>query len=85
VKPLVLPQISINGTAKKQLIEQQCDVMHAASALLKALQEATPHGRDYQHRPAELQPALEAWSQRWVMIDDLRKEIEGFAISIQES
>ena len=83
--PLVLPQISINGTAKKQLIEQQCNVMHAASALLKALQEASPHGRDYQHRPAEYQPALEAWSQRWVMIDDLRKEIEAHVMAIDES
>ena len=85
MNPLVLPQINLNGSPKERLVEQQCDVMHACSALLKALQEATPNGRDYQHRPAELQPALEAWSQRWVMIDDLRKEIEGFAISIQES
>jgi hypothetical protein len=85
VNPLVLPQINLNGSPKERLIEQQCNVMHAASALLKALQEATPNGRDFQFRPAELQPALEAWSQRWVMIDDLRKEIEGFAISIQES
>lgn len=85
MKPLVLPQINLNGSPKERLVEQQCDVMHAAEALLKALQEATPNGRDYVFRPAELQPALEAWSQRWVMIDDLRKEIEAHAIAIQES
>jgi hypothetical protein len=85
MKPLVLPQISINGSPRERLVEQQCDVMHALESLQKAMQEASPNGRDYQFRPAELQPALEAWCQRWVMIDDLRKEIEAHAIAIQES
>ena len=85
MKPLVLPQISINGSPKERLVEQQCNVMAALSTVQEAMQMASPNGRDYQHRPAELQPALEAWSQRWVMIDDLRKEIEAHAIAIQES
>jgi hypothetical protein len=85
MKPLVLPQINLNGSPRERLVEQQCDVLAAIRELLKAMQEASPNGRDYQFRPAELQPALEAWSQRWVMIDDLRKEIEEHALAIQES
>jgi hypothetical protein len=84
VNPLVLPQINLNGSPKERLVEQQCDVMHAITALQEAMQQASPNGRDYQIRPAELQPALEAWSQRWVMIDDLRKEIEAHAMAIQD-
>lgn len=84
-KPLPLPQVSLNGTTRKQLVAQQCDVMHAIDALLKVMHEASPHGRDYQHRPAEFEPAREAWAERWMMIDAMRQEIEAHAIAIQES
>jgi hypothetical protein len=83
--PLPLPQISLNGTTREQLVAQQCDVMHAIHALLKVMQEASPHGRDYQHRPAEYESAREAWAERWRMIDAMRQEIEAHAIAIQES
>ena len=85
MNPLVLPQINLNGTSRECLVEQQCSVLHVLRSLLKVMEQASPNGRDYQLRPAELQPALEAWSQRWVMIDDLRKEIEAHALAIQDS
>jgi hypothetical protein len=85
VNPLVLPQISINGTSRKSLVEQQCDVMHALDALYKAMNEAAPNGRDYQHRPAEFNPAREAWHERMKLISDMHKEIETHALAIQDS
>jgi hypothetical protein len=85
MKPLVLPQINLNGSPRERLVEQQCDVMDAVRALLKAMQEAYPNGRDYQFRPAEYLPAREAWDERMRQIYDLRKEIEEHAMAIQES
>lgn len=76
MNPLVLPQINLNGSSRESLIAQQCLVLDALRALMSAMQEASPNGRDYPFRPAELQPALEAWRERWVMIDALHKEIE---------
>lgn len=85
MKPLVLPQVNLNGTTREALVEQQCSVMHVLRSLLKVMAEAAPNGRDYQFRPAEFGPAQEAWRERWQVIEDMRREIEAHAIAIQES
>jgi len=85
MKPLVLPQVSLNGTSRNVLVEQQCDVMQALEKLRDAMSEAAPNGRDYQFRPAEFAPARDAWDERMKIIHDMRKEIEAHAIAIQES
>lgn len=85
MKPLVLPQINLNGSPRERLVEQQCDVMAAIRELLMALEEASPNGRDYQFRPAEFAPAQAAWQERWQVIEDMRKEIEAHAMAIQDS
>lgn len=85
MKPLALPQVNLNGTAREQLVEQQCDVVVILRALLKAMAEAYPNGRDYQLRPAEYAPAREAWEERMQTIENMREEIEAHAIAIQES
>lgn len=85
MNPLVLPQISLNGSPREVLVAQQLHVLDALRAVQAAMQEASPNGRDYQFRPAELQPALEAWRERWVMIDALHKEIEAHALAIHDS
>jgi hypothetical protein len=86
VKPLVLPQINLNGTSREALVAQQCDVLAAIRALQEALQEASPNGRDYQTAPmGTFNRAQEAWRERWQVIEDMRKEIEQHALAIQES
>jgi hypothetical protein len=85
MKPLTLPQVNLNGTSREQLVEQQRNVMHALDALQKAMQEAAPHGRDYQPRPAEFKPAREAWLERMQVIGAMREEIEAHALAIQEN
>ena len=85
MKPLVLPQINLNGSPRDRLVEQQFDVMiHLRKAYL-AMAEASPNGRDYQLRPAEFAPAREAWIERMRIIDALYKEIEAHALAIQEN
>jgi hypothetical protein len=85
MRPLILPQINLNGTSRNQLVEQQCDVMTALRALYKAMGEAAPNGRDYQFRPAEFTTARDAWDERMTAVELMRREIEAHAIAIQES
>jgi hypothetical protein len=54
----ILPQVSINGTDRRDLIAQQLAVRTAAHALQAALIHALPHGRDYQYEPASLRLAI---------------------------
>lgn len=85
MKPLVLPQVNLNGTSREALVEQQCDVMQALNALLKTMSDAFPNGRDYQLRPVEYAPAREAWEERMHTVAAMCKEIETHAMAIQES
>lgn len=41
------PTIHLNGTSIEVLYEQQIAVSHACRALLRALENAAPNGRDY--------------------------------------
>jgi len=82
---LILPQISINGTSRRALMEQQLAVLEAFRALEHAMNEAAPNGRDYQHRPAELAPAREAWDERINAVHAMRVEIENHAIALSEA
>lgn len=84
-KPLILPQINLNGTARAALVEQQVAVLRAFEDLREAMAEAAPNGRDYQHRPTEYGPAREAWMERLQMIVAMRQEIEQHALAIQEA
>ena len=82
--PLTLPQVNLNGTSREALVEQQCDVMRALDKLYEAMQEAAPNGRDYQLRPAEFNPAQDAWHERMKVIHAMHKEIEAHAMAIQD-
>jgi len=62
MKPLVLPQVNLNGTTRERLVEQQCAVMEHLRATYAAMCEAAPHGRDYHLRPEEYHEARAAWN-----------------------
>jgi hypothetical protein len=85
MKPLVLPQVNLNGTSRDALVAQQIEVLRALVALQHALAEAAPNGRDYQLRPAEFGPARDAWVERMQMVFAMHEEIGQHALAIQES
>ena len=61
-------------------------MIRALRELQKAMQEASPNGRDFQTAPmGTFNRAQEAWRERWQMIEEMRQEIEAHAIAIQES
>jgi hypothetical protein len=80
---LVMPQISINGSPREMLVEQQRKVMMVLDDVATAMSHAMPHGRDYQHRPYEYADARAAWVDRMGLIADLASEISAHALRIQ--
>jgi len=81
-QPLVMPQISINGTHKTDLISQQLAVIGALRLVSEAMTAAAPNGRDYQHRPQEYEAARDAWIERQASIIWLRRDLEKHAEAI---
>ena len=81
---LVLPQISINGTDRKDLIAQQAAIVTALCQLERRMEAAAPHGRDYQHRPEEFERARIAWRARMMRVDALKDEITAHAMRIAD-
>jgi len=45
---LAVPQVNINGTSKRELQDQCLQAYRALQDALEALNQMTPHGRDYQ-------------------------------------
>lgn len=71
------PVPNINGTSKDELIRQQKAVVKAARALVEALREAAPNGRDYQTVEAErFDAARDQWTARMNAAERILKEAE---------
>ena len=84
MNPLIIPQISINGSPREMLVDQQRAVLAALLQAQHAMAQATPHGRDYQHRPDEYPAARDAWIERAVLVSELVQEITRHALKIQD-
>lgn len=85
IKPLIPPTININGTSPEELLKQHRSVLAAIDMVQRAMAEASPHGRDYQTRHAEVyMAARDAWVQRMQVVVRLRAEIEANGEAIVE-
>jgi hypothetical protein len=62
---LYIPSVHLNGTSKKELLEQWRAVHDAAEVLVRVLQAASPHGRDYYIQQGDpTQDAIQANRER---------------------
>jgi hypothetical protein len=86
MKPLIMPTVNLNGTAKDDLIRQQLHVMLALDKALEVMGQAMPHGRDYLPSPLDGErkdaDARDAWRERMKLVKDLKDEIGRHAFSI---
>lgn len=83
---LIIPSIHSNGTGPKALVEQRCEIAHAARALQEALQAGAPHGRDFytQPDPEAFKKANAIHVERLRMVEALIKDVTEEAIDIQK-
>lgn len=83
---LVGPRANLNGTSKKELLDQYIDALKALLAAQEALAKMAPHGRDYQTLPdGQFDIAVRQHRARRVLLAGVMNEItvlaEEFATS----
>jgi hypothetical protein len=69
--------VNLNGATRGRLIAQHKAVFDAATALLNALGNASPQGRDYQTAPALLHNRdRHLWEANCVAVNNIRLDYE---------
>lgn len=79
-----LPIVNVNGTSRSELLEQHQLVARHIRHAMEALQEACPHGRDYQTLGGDkatqaLHRALDEHSNRLLALRQVLAQIETIA------
>lgn len=76
------PIININGTTRESLVEARRNVLTAIDALMEAMNETAPHGRDYVGEPERYTFDRSIYAARFATLDKLRNEIQDEALAI---
>jgi broad specificity polyphosphatase/5'/3'-nucleotidase SurE len=80
---LNVPTVHINGTGKRELLEQLSRAAHALREADAALAQATPHDRDYYVQgPSEGPQARREHADRRARIQEVITELEVIAAEI---
>lgn len=83
--PPVLPVVHLNGTSRKELVQQRLDVAHALDAAFQALMQMTPHQRDYYVAAPDLwEQAIAQHARRVAILYALSAEIAGEAHTLYQ-
>ena len=76
---------NMNGTSRKELVEQRLAVYRACAELAEALGQAWPNGRDYQlAAPGECVKDRDEWEAFAVALRSWGERMMGEAVEIQE-
>lgn len=85
---LIVPTVHLNGTGRKELVNQLSASVLALDKALEVMAKAAPHGRDYypQDNGAIMGPtylkAAEAHRQRVAKVYEVREELHDLAFSL---
>lgn len=78
-----LPCIHLNGTSKKRLIDDLCEVSSRLESALEALRRASPNGRDYYpFGPDALRAAEAEHLDRFRRLVAVKEEIDALTCAI---
>ena len=81
----VSPIVNMNGSSQEELLEQVMAAKEAVAIAMKALAEATPHGRDYQTAPAGAYTVARGQHNvRFGKLVDVYEELQAIAVDIYE-
>jgi len=79
----VSPIVNMNGTSQEVLLEQVMAAKEAVAIAMKALAEATPHGRDYQTAPAGAYAVARGQhNARMNKLSDVYEDLETIALDV---
>lgn len=77
------PIVNINGDSREELVRQRRDVADACFALIKALSDMAPNGRNYIGNTELLETDRGIHRDRVALIDHLRNAVIDEAVAIQ--
>lgn len=81
---LMQPIVNINGTSRKELVQQRIDTMRAIEEVMVKLQTSKPHMRDYLGNNERYNSDLAIYSARFATLDKMRNEVQDEALAIHE-
>ncbi len=77
IPTLQLPQVNINGSSARSLLEDNREAWRALETAREALQKAMPNGRDYQTaEPGAYQAAREQHLARIAAVVKIQEELD---------
>lgn len=79
---MIRPILNINGTSAEELIQTRRNAIDALDAVMKALQEMTPNGRDYPGQQDRCRTDRELHYSRFAQLDAMRNRILDEAVEI---
>lgn len=80
---LMKPIQNLNGTSREALVEARIKAREACTALMAALGETGPNGRDYIGHPDAYKRDLEIYRARFRALDELHNALGDEALEIQ--
>ena len=83
----IIPTGHLNGTAESELDKQYQQMLDGIDVMLRAISDATPHGRDYYVQGTyAYEAAREQHQRRWQTLVELKAEItEDFLAFLQST
>jgi hypothetical protein len=81
---VVVPIVHLNGTSAKSLKDALDKTYDALTAVMDALREGGPNGRDYYLEPGKLDKAIAQQRRRMETVKALQDEIEAEMVGIDE-
>jgi ferredoxin len=79
-----MPVVSLNGSGKDNLLDQQRAVGEALEALTTTLRAAWPHGRDYA-TGSDLREAIAWYGARLAVIEDMERASMDVVMHLHET
>lgn len=80
---VAIPTIHMNGTSRKELLDQMVNAINAIETAMEALQKACPNGRDYYPQgPEAIQEALRQHANRQHNLHATMTEVREIAEAI---
>lgn len=82
---VIKPTINLNGTSKRELLDQHVTAVVAMQAAIIAVQAAAPNGRDYQTMPkGTIDLAVAGHVERLKRLESVLHELEEIAEHIAD-
>jgi hypothetical protein len=71
-----LPPLHLNGSGKKNLVNDRCDAIRALGDAINAMRLMSPHGRDYYTEEGSYEKAREQHMDRMERVAAVISELE---------